>query len=479
MALAVNEKSEEVKGLEIHWPMLEALEAGTWAMRKASTTLLPRSPAELPEGYTARLGVATLFPAYKRTVGVMSGKPFSEPLTLNDAPPSIEKWAEDIDLQGVSLHSFAAEMFEECFYGIAGIMVDYPKMDPANGPRTVAQVEATGARPYFVRVKHNQILGWRSQLIGGRLKLTQLRLAETREEEDGEWGTKIVDVVRVLTPGAWATYEAATGTEKGWVKTGSGTTTLKDIPFVPLYGKRVGFMMGRPPLLDLAYLNVKHWQSQSDQDNLLHIARVPILVRIGVDDVLSPMVVGGSVATDLPRDCDLKFVEHSGAAIGAGAQSLTDLENQMIQTGAELLVKKPGDRSATEAANDAEGNKSDLQRMAENFQDCLNQALLFMAQWARLPDTARVTLFNDYGAATLSDASAKLVMEMNAAGLLSKATTVAEMQRRGVISSEIDVEEELEAAEADGPPLGTMGIDPITGEPMPAKPAAPPDPEPA
>lgn len=473
MALAVNEKSDEVKGLAIHWPMLEALEAGTWAMREAAKTLLPQWPGEEAASYQARLAVATLFPAYKRTVGVMSGKPFSEPLTVNDAPASIEKWAEDIDLQGVSLHSFAAEMFEECFYGIAGIMVDYPTMDPATGPRTVAQVEATGARPYFVRVKHSQILGWRSELIGGRLKLTQLRLAETREEPDGEWGTKIVDVVRVLTPGAWATYEAATGTEKGWVRTASGTTTLKDIPFVPLYGKRVGFMLGRPPLLDLAYLNVKHWQSQSDQDTIMHAARVPIMVMTGAEDTTA-LVLGASTAVKLPENGDLKFVEHSGAAIGTGAQSLTDLENQMIQTGAELLVKKPGDRSATEAANDAEGNKSDLQRMAENFQDCLNQALLFMAQWARLPDTARVTLFNDYGAATLSDASAKLVMEMNAAGLLSKATTVAEMQRRGVISSEIDVEEELEAAEADGPPLGMMGVDPITGEPMAAKPAVPP-----
>jgi hypothetical protein len=45
---------------------------------------------------------------------------------------------------------------------------------------------------------------------------------------------------------------------------------------------RCAFGDGEPPLLDLAYLNVKHWQSQSDQDNILHIARVPILALIGV-----------------------------------------------------------------------------------------------------------------------------------------------------------------------------------------------------
>jgi hypothetical protein len=49
------------------------------------------------------------------------------------------------------------------------------------------------------------------------------------------------------------------------------------IPFVPLYGTRLAFMMGISPLRDVAYLNVKHWQSQSDQDTILHVARVPIL----------------------------------------------------------------------------------------------------------------------------------------------------------------------------------------------------------
>lgn len=39
---------------------------------------------------------------------------------------------------------------------------------------------------------------------------------------------------------------------------------------------------GKPPLIELAHLNVKHWQSQSDQDNILHVIRVPILVRIGI-----------------------------------------------------------------------------------------------------------------------------------------------------------------------------------------------------
>jgi hypothetical protein len=72
----------------------------------------------------------------------------------------------------------------------------------------------------------------------------------------------------------------------------------------------------------------------------------------------------------------------------------------MIQAGAELLVKKPGQRTATESANDAEANKCDLQRIVEDFEDSLDQALQMMADYAKLGKGGNVTLFKDFGAAT-------------------------------------------------------------------------------
>lgn len=455
MALAVNEQSEEIKTLAKEWALLDALTGGTPAMRAAGATYLPAAPKEEAESHRARLSVATLFPAYKRTVSVMAGKPFAKSLTLTDAAPTIERWAEDVDLQGVNLHSFAAEMFEESFNGLAGILIEYPRVGPApQGVRTVAAVEAAGLRPYMVRVMHNRILGWRTGEIQGRVTLTQLRLAETGEIEDGEYGTKTVDRVRVMRPGSWELWEKG---KTDWAMIDEGNTSLPVIPFVPVYGRRRGFMDGAPAMLDLAYLNVKHWQSQSDQDNIERVARVPILVFLGAEDS-SQLVVGASSAVKLPMNADLKFVEHTGAAIGAGADGLTRLEDQMIQSGAELLVQRPGQRTATEAANDAEANKSDLQRMTEQFEDALDQALIFMASYGNVPieQAGSVSLFKDFASATLSDASAQLVADLNSRGLLTKETTLREMQRRGVLEASVDVEDEIAAAAEEGPALGMV-----------------------
>lgn len=471
MTLAVNDQSPEVKELAAEWPMLSALMSGTRAMREQRELLLPPAAEESAKSYNRRLSTATLFPVYRRTIGVMSGKPFSKPLTLSDADPRIEEWAYNIDLQGVSLHSFSAEMFTETLaFGLAGILVEYPRTQPGRR-MTVAQRDSAGLRPYWVRVRHDQILGWRSAAISGVVKLTQLRLLETHEEPDGPYGVKLVPQVRVLTPGAWEIWRQE-GKDRTWVLADSGTTTLTDIPFVPLYGQRIGFMIGKPPLIDLAYLNVKHWQSQSDQDNILHVARVPILTAKCVPDDFE-IVVGASAAVKLGDNpqSDLYYTEHTGNSIEAGETALDKLRDQMVQTGAELLIKREsGDVSATEAGNDAEANKSDLQRIAENYEDALEQALVYTAQYAAI-DEARagnVSLFSDYGAATLSDASAQLVSDLNSRGILSNETTIREMQRRGVLSEDINPEDELEKAKQDGPKLGELGMTDGDGQFPPA-----------
>lgn len=466
MATEPDSRSPALAGMEADQKMLADLMAGTRAMREAGVTYLPKWPAEEEDAWRRRRDTATLFPAYRRTVSVMVGKPFSKALTLgDDVPEQIREWAEDIDLEGVNLHAFAAEMFGETFYGLAGILVDAPPlMEQAPGrPMTRAEQRAANVRPYFVRVRHDQILGYRTAVVNGARVLTQLRLAENATVEDGEYGEKTVKRVRILTPGAFRVLEKveATGsTAATWTEISNGTTGLDAIPFVPLYGWRKGFMVGKPPLLDLAFLNVKHWQSQSDQDTILHVARVPILAVSGADEKTS-LTIGGSSAVMLPAGGEMKWVEHTGAAIEAGQDSLEALEEQMIQAGAELLVKKPGQRTATESNNDAEANKSDLQRMVETFEDGLDQALQFMADYASLPSGGHVSLFKDFGAGSLSEASGQLVLAMNQAGLISDETTINEMKRRGELSAEVEAEDEREKIATQGPALGMISPDPV------------------
>lgn len=451
----VASQSAAVTTMAREWPLIDALMGGTPTMRAARQSFLPQWPGEQDDAYTARVQTATLTPMYRRTISVMGGKPFSKQVTLSeDTPAQLVEWAEDIDRQGVNLHTFASEMFFEALgWGYGGILVDAPKQSTRVSTRQ--DQKAAGIRPYFARVRHDQILGWRETTENGARRLTQLRLSEIATVEDGKYGTKDVQRVRVMEPGRYEIYQKG-GTINDWTVIEAGLTGVPFIPFVPVYGFRRDFMVGAPPLLDLAYLNAKHWQSQSDQDTILHVARVPILFAKAFQED-EPIFVGSKSAVRSNSDkSELSYVEHSGACISAGKESLEDLRDQMIETGAELLIAKPGVRTAEEAANDSEANKSDLQRVVEGFEDSLDLAMYYMAQFASLPSAGHVSLFKDFAARSLSEASAGLVLSMQQSGLLTKRTAIKEQQRRGVLSPDIDPDEELALAESEGPAPGDM-----------------------
>lgn len=476
MALKVQDQSPEVQAMALHWPIVEALLGGTAAMRQAGPAFLPKWPNEEADSYNARLATATLFPALARTISVMGGKPFAKEVVLGeDVPATIAEMCQDADQQGNSFHAFLADLMAEVLgFGLCGVLVDHPQAP--DGTRTQADERKLGMRPYMVFVRHNQILGWKAERQGGAMVLTQLRIAETQEEPDGQFGTVYRRRVRVLEPGLFQVWQEGRTAEEDWTLVEGGTTTLTKIPFVPFYGKKQGFMRGISPLLDLAYLNVKHWQSQSDQDTILHVARVPILAIIGAEEATedgggTKLTVGSKSAVTLPLHGDMKYVEHNGAAIDAGAKSLEALESQMITTGAELLVVKPGgQKTATESNNDAEANKSDLQRIVESTEDGADQVLQFMADWIKEANGGHVSLFKDFGAGSLTDASAQLILSLQQGGLITKETAIREQQRRGTLSPDINPEKELAAVEAEGPALGSMGkgIDPATGLPFAA-----------
>lgn len=469
--MTVRTESAAVSSMMEQWPMIRAIVAGTSAMRAAGEKFLPRWPNEDQESYKSRLSVATLYPAFARTVSVMASKPFSKNIVFSeDTPPNILEWSENIDLQGRNLHAFASDVMNDCIaYGVSGVLVDYPKAD---GVHTKADEKATGVRPYFTRYAPGTVLGWRVEKRAGADVLIQLRLLETVVEHDGEFGEKVVEQVRVLYQGAWQVFRKIEGKED-WFLFDEGTTTINEIPFVFFYGLRKTIGVGESPLLELAYQNVEHWQSGSDQQTILHVARVPILTIIGADDD-TQITVGASSAVKLPVGANMMFVEHSGAAIAAGRESIKDLEERMRQTGAELLVFKPGLTTATQVTSENEANKCTLQRISEVFEDSLDQCLQFMAAWVGESEGGHVSLFNDFGAASLSDASAQLLLQANQSGKLSDESLVSEWKRRGILSPDLEWEDEQDRISEQGPSLGMM-------ETLPTQPTTqiePPKPEP-
>lgn len=420
------------------------LMGGTKAMRAASVTYLPMEAAESATAYAARLNRTTLFNAFRKTVKDMTGKVFDKVVTLEDDVPALIKAdAENIDLAGRHLNVFARDVFFDAMQaGIAYILTDMPApVQREDGkPATIADEQAAGIRPYLCHVKGEDVLGWQTATINGVVTLTQFRILETETVADGEFGVAEVKQVRVLYPGRWEIWREAT--EGAWEKVREGTTSLNKITIAPVYVNRTGFMTGEPPLEDLADLNVAHWQSQSDQRNILHVARVPILFGAGINDDDKLEIGAASMVRCSNPDADLKYVEHTGAAIDSGNTDIKNLEFQMQTQGLQLLIPNPGQTATGEIRDDSKEN-SPLAMMARALADALEQSLGFMAEYRGLGEDAggSVDVNTDFG---ISSLDVPQVIAAFSAGLIDAQTAVDELKRRGFLSDSVDAEVVME-----------------------------------
>lgn len=429
----------QVMQLREHWRLPVALWGGTASMRAAGEKFLPKEPSEERKEYEARLSRTFLFNVFKRTIRKMTARVFSKPVHLqNDVPPTITEWCENIDMAGNHINIFSKHVLETAMrYGMAFMLVDMPRV--VSGA-TLADERAIGIRPYAICIEPDRVLGWRTEMRGGREVLTQFRFEEVETVPDGEFGEKPVRRCKVLSRGAFQCYEKNEKDEAVLVE--EGAVTYPDIPVVAVYAEREGFMSAKCPLEDLAHLNLQHWQGASDQRNILHCARVPLLFGAGFDPE-KPVVIGANRLITGEQGSSLSYVEHSGKAIEAGRQDLLDTEMRMESLGYELLMPRTGNATATASAIDASANQSSLQSMAMELGDALEIVLDIMAQWSGLAkEGGSIRVNSDFGISLRDSTDLVVLNQAVAAGNISRQTFWAELKRRNVLMDDFDAETE-------------------------------------
>ena len=448
----VSVKSIQYRTQMEDWELIDDLMGGTKAMRKAGHKWLPQEPAESSLSYSLRLGRSFLYNAYRDTVRRLASRPFARPVTLSQKslPEQLKLIADDVDMTGKSLTTLGWNMLTACAkYGGTYLLVDYPEV-PAGA--TLADERANKIRPTFVHIEPPQLLGFDyiKNPAGGPPILQRIRIKETRYEQNGAYGTTSVDVVRVITTNTWELWKLEK-TQKGevWVLEKNGTHNFGAVPLLTCYVNQNGFMTFEPPLMDLAWLNLAHWQSLSDQRNILRIARVGILFGTGFsqEEVEKPQEVSANKIWKVVNDkADLKYVEHSGKAIGAGQKDLESLEERMEVLGLHPMIARSGNLTATGKAIDEAKSQSEVQSWVRSLEGVLYDAYSFAARWTKtkLPEDFAINIFNEFSLSSRAADDIKALQEARKRGDISHETFLYELKRRAVLAEEIDIETEIE-----------------------------------
>lgn len=441
----VSTPRSEVTQMQSKAAVCEALDGGTDAMRAAGRAYLPQWPMEDDKGWEARRDSSTLFPGFGKALDTMVGKPFGEPVVVTTSG-TIESHLENIDMAGRDIDTFCRDAFRDALKtGLGWILVDYPRIEQPFA--SAGEEKAAGVRPFWVHIPVSRMIGWRTANVRGQVKVTQVRFYESVEVEDGAFGVATEQRIRVISPG-WVQVWHKPKDE--WVLLDEGPTSLQEVALVPLYTGRTGFWTAEPPLKDLAWKNVEHWQSASDQRNILHKARVPLLAADEDlrQDTNTPVTIGA--AGLITGFKNLHYVEHTGKAIEAGRQDLMDIEDQMRRIAGELL-EGGVEKTATESGIEAGEGASWLKVRVRTFQDALEECLRLHAAWIKDSVQSSVVINTEWDDAGLTAEVMTALTQARQAGLISQEVYTAKLAEGGMLPEGTTAEDELARLEAEGP----------------------------
>lgn len=464
--------------------MMGDLDGGVDRMRWRGPVWLPMEHMEEQGQYAARVARSDLYPGLTSALDEVGAQPFTKPVAIENAPAEMEALAENVDGDGNDITQFAKSLLRSaCKYGRAHAFIDYAAMTAPGAVVTRADEMNAQPRPFWRLVEKPQLLNWRTiTLPSGQTALSEIRLHEIKTVPDGKYGEKKAEYVRVIRrdsfevwqnmeyrPDAgYATldnaaqrnyspqfYDLKENRQQKWAMIDSGPFGPEGgfdaVPLVTMYTGYMGFMRARSPFAKLAETNLTHWQSSSDQRNIIHVARVPILSAFGfnAEENKTLTIASGAAITSTNPEARLAFVEHSGSAVAAGQEDLESLERRMEQMGVRPHIERTANASATGVAVDASGAATDIQAWSQAADTALEQCFALSAAWMgiELPEDFDVQIYKDYGIVLAGPQDITALQADVAAGRVTDETYLREAKRRGLYSDDLDIEEEVAATE--------------------------------
>jgi hypothetical protein len=483
------------------WLLMRDVTAGQRAIHMAAERYLPKLSKEKDPDYAARLARTPFFAATGRTVEGLVGMMFrKDPVVRVSA--GTEAMLADVTKGGVPFNAFANQVATERLTpGRVGVLVDYPNIrrDANAPPLTVAQVEAMNIRPHMALYRSEDIINWQWSWINNRFELSLLVLHEVASIPGLDKFTPIQrDRWRVIElvansdeqPDQWRALDSfgADETMREWRcqvsvwEQGAGADQGFSAVIEPFFPMRKGkplqeiefhiFGDGKPPLEDLANVNVSHYQTTADLEHGAHKTALPQPWVSGVDARVDPRTgqpiavelhIGGGEAWAFPNPAtQVGMLEYNGTGLGALENRITVKERQMAVLGARMLEQqKAGVETAEAAAIHRSGEQSALQKEAGDLGRGLARVLGWFDLWAGGSGDVSCEVNKDFFQEGMDAPTITAIVAAWQAGGMSDQAKFENFKRGGLYSDEDDFETEQARIANSGPTL-LLAAPPVT-----------------
>lgn len=485
------------------WQKVRTVAEGEEAVKAAGDAFLPRigdtKDPEHESDYRAYRDRAMFYNATGRTVEGLIGMIFrKDPVVEFDN----DRFKEQTTRDGQTLITFARRLTRGVLtVGRHGVLVDTSEDSPAGTP------------PYLCGYRAEAILNWRAEFVEGRERLIMVVLEEEIEEAgEDEFQIKQEDQMRVLavsmpffigqlqrqvlinagtkpddlppfeepvfpTPitdqqsgqpsgliyhqQIWRKVErqktAGTPAKEEWelrqvIVPMIGGRPLDFIPFVFVGPTETSSRIEKPPVLDIANVNLSHYRNSADLEHGRHFTALPTAWAAGFDvKEGNQLVLGSQVAwvTDEPN-ASAGFLEFSGAGLGNIENGMKSKEDLMAILGARMLeAPKRAVEAAETQRTRLSGETSITATIAGTVDEAMEAVMRWSALWIGGMSTENVgfTTNKDFSLIQIDPGMLQALMSLLQSSRISYDTFIYNLERGEILPPGRTAEEELELIE--------------------------------
>ena len=342
--MAVNAKHPEYSKNLTKWQLMRDALAGEVAKEK----YVPKLSDQEEDEYSAYVGRAEFYNATARTQVALTGLLFAKPPKV-ELPEALKTIGENISLDDDTLEALAKNIANECLsVGRCGVLVDLPSVEKADYSKLEA--ERLNLRAYATLYKAENIINWKTTKINGSNVTSLVVLAETyAEPTQDEFVDKIKTRYRVLDlhegyyrQRVFSETKAGNFEAVSEIYPSANGQKLEYLPFTFFNVNDLKTSVEKPPLLDLAKINISHFRSEVDLEHGTHFTALPTPYVTGYQGESSEKLKIGSTAVWVINDPSAKV------GLSTLENRIAVKEKRMSILGARLLLDEKKTAEATE-----------------------------------------------------------------------------------------------------------------------------------
>lgn len=405
---------QEVIDLLPQWIAISDCLAGEVAVKSKTTEYLPRpnstdTSIENLARYTDYITRAVFYNATYQTFAGLMGQVFTVP-PLIEVPEKLNIIVENVDGSFIDLTQLAKICVGNVLpFGRAGVLTDYSVISDNEVP-TQSDIMDGKARSILKYYEPWKIINWRYQTDdNGKRTLSLVVLEEDYIVKDQGFAfetsvqyreLRIID--GELNVQIWRKVSDNVFEPSGFIKPLDGKgKPFKEITFAFIGAENNTADVDKPPMYDIASLNLAHYRNSADYEESVFIVGQPTPWVSGLDEQWVNNVfkggfqLGSRTAIPLPKNATAGLL--SATENGLVKEAMEHKERQMVAFGAKLVEQRSVQRTATEAGLEASAENSTLVSVVRNVQQAIIQCLKWACMFENIePKDLKFELNTDF-----------------------------------------------------------------------------------